>query len=1692
MKRNLLLLLLFFIQQGYSQSNPYFISAGAARSINDFYGLNGQNTLDPNSCYADNDVRTQILKAQPSYLRYPGGEVANYWDWQEGWFYRNMEDKGVMSLDMDFQSKIRLTSVFNGSIPRTFGGNFIADFKATLAHTGTKPLFVLNPLTSDKYYQIAMLLEAKLQNLNVKRVEIGNEFYLSKAAYMDKFPSAADYASTYLDFRSTIKDYLGTDVQVCAVASNKNDDGGTSDRSETWNSGLASTLGGNVDSYTIHQYRAATSDVSSINYHSIFSRVNNDINELDNRVSQLGLTAPIWITEYNLFDKNQPVHGTWFHALYDSYLTLKFLENQRIEACNLHAQSGNYVFGSFYNVTDGLKPWGDFPGIGVSCNTTTSINKPTSVGIAMEFIAKSLMGASSVRKLEIGNSPTALNLDDGNSPIYAIYISKGSDNELLILNLSDQIISSFNTSVTGLQLNGFGSNVMMNQISYSNPTEYASGITDEFNNCVGYNGTLTRTSMAFPTSQIISLPAYSLTRVYRLNAQRTRQVYAQKDTITAGTYTTLVALDNEGYNVHWSTGSDSTQITVNPASDITYTATYTPKDTSNHSVEIVTKLIKVLAPLTVSINASSLIYCAGSAPIHLNTSVTGGTGTKKYIWITAAANEHSKYFNQGIGTLSNIFVSPEEDTRYIVYVTDGKQVAKAEIVITNPGAIKMKPEYIICTSTSAGANSNSIELEQTAQANVAYTYQINGGTSNIISTVVNEPIVITSIQGSTSSSQGTITINSNYASNTCISSASAILTQYECCSESNFVIPPGSNLNDLRAVLGTLAIVMNTHKLVVNCNNANSISFNGDFHVFDSEGQSSSHNIINEIDFENCELFFSEGASIKVEPGYTLAIDGVTMDASCQKMWKGIILDNASLLVETNGSSSSNVLNAEFGVNSLCGSRLKVRRCNFIDNIVGINSNKLSANGNNFQFITYIKANEFYSTADFRKHTPYFNMQTNRGDRGMAGIRLKNVVANIGNSSIGTRCNYFHDLNAGVLAYNSALSFTNNVFENIMPDVTYNSQSNGPAISNIDMGGFAMTLVDGYFNPTGLPLTVTKTMNNCEIGVESINTELSVKNCGMAEMKKGVFAANTFGRSINIAENNIKASSLCIDLLGNDYAKSILVKLNTLEAEDIQNGTAKGIQAWEINQRSGGVNNSFSILCNYIDVKHGTKGIELGNVDYVNVAENSVLQNEPNIPGLAYHFINSNFGIVGNNQSYFDAELHAFEMNSGFMFENSQRFEITHNYAYNCHYGFDFLGNCSAADFNQNRMENHFTGLHLNAFTTIDPQPNKGNMWYGNFNSGFGAENDSWNNNQVVSWFYVNPIQGIIYNPILPPNQLGWFQPSPILPIFPTPIFACAEAENNRLFNIESSDLLTMQAIALDPIFNTESLTNASKYLFEKFSENDSVLYSSSAFLSFYDSLAIKSLGKLSSIRMNLTAKNIFSRTIVQSNASDSIILGLRNQLLMSNDIDNFEEKNICNAFNRVVEFNVDNEQILHVYLDSLSLANENIISNDIVNENEKALNKITAKHKLKCFDNYSPLEISTVTSIAMQCPREGGASVYRAREIMISINPNLTYNDDGQCNVLLTRKANSIVNNKNDLGFVADKSNGDLKFINKSNTSLNCMLFVYDALGRELLHRSLNLNQGVYSMPFDNNNGVYFAKLLDGNSLLNNFKFIW
>jgi len=110
-----ILVLLLFSLFSSAQQVSLSLNNAQSRTISDFYGLNGQNTLDANSDYANPQLRLGLIASKAKYLRYPGGTAGNYWDWQEGWFFRNMEDIGALSMDLDFQKLSRLAPVFSGS-----------------------------------------------------------------------------------------------------------------------------------------------------------------------------------------------------------------------------------------------------------------------------------------------------------------------------------------------------------------------------------------------------------------------------------------------------------------------------------------------------------------------------------------------------------------------------------------------------------------------------------------------------------------------------------------------------------------------------------------------------------------------------------------------------------------------------------------------------------------------------------------------------------------------------------------------------------------------------------------------------------------------------------------------------------------------------------------------------------------------------------------------------------------------------------------------------------------------------------------------------------------------------------------------------------------------------------------------------------------------------------------------------------------------------------------------------------------------------------------------------------------------------------------------------------------------------------------------------------------------------------------
>ena len=133
--------------------------------INDFFGFNGQNTNETGFGYDNPAVVNSLSLVHASTLRFPGGTVANYWDWKNGNYIEPISPAtGCFGLPSDFGS----------TFPQN--NNTLANFKNALNKTSAKPIWTLNLLTDDLASQLSMLSEAKCLGLPVEYIELGNEF----------------------------------------------------------------------------------------------------------------------------------------------------------------------------------------------------------------------------------------------------------------------------------------------------------------------------------------------------------------------------------------------------------------------------------------------------------------------------------------------------------------------------------------------------------------------------------------------------------------------------------------------------------------------------------------------------------------------------------------------------------------------------------------------------------------------------------------------------------------------------------------------------------------------------------------------------------------------------------------------------------------------------------------------------------------------------------------------------------------------------------------------------------------------------------------------------------------------------------------------------------------------------------------------------------------------------------------------------------------------------------------------------------------------------------------------------------------------------------------------------------------------------------------------------------------------------
>jgi hypothetical protein len=326
-----------------------------------FNGVNAQMLRGPS--WQTPGFIEQVQKLQPKLIRYPGGTVASYWDWKAGWL------KDEIDIKKEWKT-IRKSPIL------------LEDLKFACDSTGAVPLFVLNMCTSTIAYQIEMLKKAQKLGLPVLYVELDNELYLGDEFYVSKFPTGIDYAKEANTWIAAIKsDFPKVKIGVVGHSSRESaakKANNNSARIEMWNRDVLSVIK-NADGMTFHVYGGTglsylggkstedntDEDANLDALQTIFETEGaipiilgvpfqrwRNTNTYDYQILPSGMKA--WITEYNLFEREGVMAGTWVHGLYALMKSMLFLENQNTELICYHNLTTSAQFAAIFNSDQGF------------------------------------------------------------------------------------------------------------------------------------------------------------------------------------------------------------------------------------------------------------------------------------------------------------------------------------------------------------------------------------------------------------------------------------------------------------------------------------------------------------------------------------------------------------------------------------------------------------------------------------------------------------------------------------------------------------------------------------------------------------------------------------------------------------------------------------------------------------------------------------------------------------------------------------------------------------------------------------------------------------------------------------------------------------------------------------------------------------------------------------------------------------------------------------------------------------------------------------------------------------------------------------------------------------------------------------------------------------------------------------------
>lgn len=392
-------------------------------------GYNAPLTHSPG--WENNQFCEAVKSLHPTLLRYPGGSNSFYWDWERG-RTKNFEElsQSLIRLNPEYTLEYLETNAQTGNDSfwkqinrynrKNYTSNTIKKFSLGTKRTKSKGIFVLNIISSTLNNQLQMLEEAKLNGMEIDRIEIGNEINHKHKLLQEIYPNAKIYADTCEVWINRIRETF-PNVKIGVV-------GGSKGIFKNWNQVLTNRLSNYQNiGFVLHFYPIFMHTIDLNNaaeYQQFIATTATDLEKkLQNWAWHQTQSFPTWITEYNIIEKgNKLLHNTWAHGLFTAMQVHQLIQKTNAEVFTFHSI--------------GFDKFTSFSAIDLTSNNNT-IYKKTASGISTSLWNKLTKEASNLQSIKLDNSYWSLSLFNSFNPVFA-YKSSGENQKLLICNTSEK------------------------------------------------------------------------------------------------------------------------------------------------------------------------------------------------------------------------------------------------------------------------------------------------------------------------------------------------------------------------------------------------------------------------------------------------------------------------------------------------------------------------------------------------------------------------------------------------------------------------------------------------------------------------------------------------------------------------------------------------------------------------------------------------------------------------------------------------------------------------------------------------------------------------------------------------------------------------------------------------------------------------------------------------------------------------------------------------------------------------------------------------------------------------------------------------------------------------------------------------------------------------------------------------------